>query len=725
MALRVVIDTPADADPCNSGVTVFAPFPVSSADVFVVISNSDLIAFTVDSAVLNLVIIDGKFDAVTSSSSGEFVDIAASFSADKYSEDAVRVDSPVFNVVIDENTGVVAITGGSSLDFFDTVSSTADKYSDDVAFVNSLVTNFAIDENDGVLIIACGSIPDFVDIVASSANSNADEYFDHAAIVDSLEPNIVVEENDGVVAIPSNSKAGFVEVSVISVSASVNKYSEDVFLVDCPVFNVVTDGNDCDVVISGCFKFDFVEVAVISVCPVVSVVEDNCKEFATSNSPTSKLPVIDCKDGVVTNASAFSVMVYIADTTASSVDVPTSVVGNSDADIDENTGVVAITGGSSLDFFDTVSSTADKYSDNVAFVNSLVTNFAMDENDGVLIIACGSIADFADIVASSANSNADEYFDHAAIVDSLEPNIVVEENDGVVAIPSNSKAGFVEVSVISVSASVNKYSEDVFLVDCPVFNVVTDGNDCDVVISGCFKFDFVEVAVISVCPVVSVVEDNCKEFATSNSPTSKLPVIDCKDGVVTNASAFSVMVYIADTTASSVDVPTSVVGNSDAAASSSVVKDFEITDVGCSGTISFEIPEAAVSATAPTAVVVVFVEGVDVAFNVTAACSVISVDQVKGEFCSNFGVDDVLVATSAFFIVIVDVVIDEDFKCMSDVDDSDSGVFIVFDDNGVENGDKNNDDDVSGPISAREVNDSDNADLFTVFASVGIDKSAE
>ena len=478
MALRVVIDTPADADPCNSGVTVFAPFPVSSADVFVVISNSDLIAFTVDSAVLNLVIIDGKFDAVTSSSSGEFVDIAASFSADKYSEDAVRVDSPVFNVVIDENTGVVAITGGSSLDFFDTVSSTADKYSDDVAFVNSLVTNFAMDENDGVLIIACGSIADFVDIVASSANSNADEYFDHAAIVDSLEPNIVVEENDGVVAIPSNSKAGFVEVSVISVSASVDKYSEDVFPVDCPVFNVVTDGNDCDVVISGCFKFDFVEVAVISVCPVVSVVEDNCKEFVTSNSPTSKLPVIDCKDGVVTIASAFSVIVYIADTTASSVDVPTSVA---------------------------------------------------------------------------------------------------------------------------------------------------------------------------------------------------------------------------------------------------VVKDFEITDVGCSGTVSFEIPEAAVSATAPTAVVVVFVEGVDVAFNVTAACSVISVDQVKGEFCSNFGVDDVLVATSAFFIVIVVVVIDEDFKCMSDVDDSDSGVFIVFDNNGVENGDKNNDDDVSDAISAREVNDSDNADLFTVFASVGID----
>ena len=492
MALRVVIDTPADADPCNSSVTVFAPFPVSSADVFVVISNSDLIAFAVDSAVLNLVIIDGKFDAVTSSSSGEFVDIAASFSADKYSEDAVRVDSPVFNVVIDENTGVVVITGGSSVDFFDTVSSTADKYSDDVAFVNSLVTNFA-----------------------------------------------------------------------------------------------------------------------------------------------------------------------------------------------------------------------------------------MDENDGVLIIACGSIADFVDIVASSANSNADEYFDHAAMVDSLEPNIVVEENDGVVAIPGNSKAGFVEVSVISVSASVDKYSEDAFPVDCPVFNVVTDGNDCDVVISGCFKFDFVEVVVISVCPVVSVVEDNCKEFVTSDSPTSKLPVIDCKDGVVTIASAFSVIVYIADTTASSVDVPSSVVGNSDAAASSSVVKDFEITDVGCSGTVSFEIPEAAVSATAPTAVVVVFAEGVDVAFNVTAACLVISVDQVKGEFCSNFGVDDVLVATSAFFIVIVVVAIDEDFKCMSDVDDSDSGVFIVFDNNGVENGDKNNDDDVSGAISAREVNDSDNADLFTVFASVGIDNSAE
>ena len=82
-------------------------------------------------------------------------------------------------------------------------------------------------------------------------------------------------------------------------------------------------------------------------------------------------------------------------------------------------------------------------------------------------------------------------------------------------------------------------------------------------------------------------------------------------------------------------------------------------------------------------------------------------------------------ATSAFFIVIVVVAIDEDFKCMSDVDDSDSGVFIVFDNNGVENGDKNNDDDVSGAISAREVNDSDNADLFTVFASVGIDNSAE
>ena len=358
-------------------------------------------------------------------------------------------------------------------------------------------------------------------------------------------------------------------------------------------------------------------------------------------------------------------------------------------------------------------------------MNSLVTNFAMDENDGVLIIACGSIADFVDIVASSANSNADEYFDHAAMVDSLEPNIVVEEKDGVVAIPGNSKAGFVEVSVISVSASVDKYSEDAFPVDCPVFNVVTDGNDCDVVISGCFKFDFVEVAVISVCPVVSVVEDNCKEFVTSNSPISKLPVIDCKDGVVTIASAFSVIVYIADTTASSVDVPSSVVGNSDAAASSSVVKDFEITDIGCSGTVSFEIPEVAVSATAPTAVVVVFVEGVDVAFNVTAACLVISVDQVKGEFCSNFGVDDVLVATSAFFIVIVVVAIDEDFKCMSDVDDSDSGVFIVFDNNGVENGDKNNDDDVSGAISAREVNDSDNADLFTVFASVGIDNSAE